>query len=107
MLTDPNDVPAANGDLTPASSAEPARDLSRLRDQVDAIDDQIIELISKRIELATLIMKSKPASQIVDPSREQAIVRRYFDKLGDRTTLAKVKRLVSGIIETSKVYPDA
>ena len=107
MLTDSNDVPTANGDPTPASPAEPAQNLSRLRDQVDAIDEQIIGLISKRIELATLIIKSKPASAIVDPSREQAIVRRYFEKLADVSTFDKVKRLVAGIIEASKVYPDA
>ena len=107
MLTDPNDLPTASGGPIDASPAPGAHDLRRLREQVDAIDDQLIELISKRIELATLIMKSKPGTQLVDPAREEAIVRRYFEKLGDLTTLDRAKRLVSGIIQASKVYPKA
>lgn len=77
-----------------------------LREQVDAIDDQLMELMVKRIELASEIMKAKPAGQIVDSSREQAIVKRYHEKLADLSTLAKTKRLVSAIIQASKCYPD-
>ena len=107
MPIDPSKTLAANGNETAASSAVIGQELNQLRDQVDAIDDQIIELMVKRIELATLIMKSKRGSQLVDSGRERSIVQRYSEKLADLSTVAKTQKLVSGIIEASKFYPDA
>lgn len=77
-----------------------------LRQIIDSIDDEIMELISKRIELSTRIMKLKSDSQVIDPAREQAIINRYFAKLSAQSTMTKVKRLVLGVIRSSGAYPE-
>lgn len=81
-------------------------EVAQLREQIDRIDDEIIQLIAKRIELSTLVMETKPPSQVIDTTREQAIVSRYFAKLSGLSSLPKAKRLVLGIIGASKIYPD-
>lgn len=81
-------------------------DIGQLREKIDAIDDEIIGLVLKRIELSNQIMKTRPTSQIVDPAREQAIHSRYLEKLSEVSTPAKSKRLVLGVIGASKLYPE-
>ena len=81
-------------------------DITGLRQQIDLVDEEIIQLILKRIDISSLIMKIKPQSQVIDQGREQAIANRYFEKLSPVSTMPKTKRLVSGIIGASKTYPD-
>lgn len=81
-------------------------EIASIRQRIDAIDDQLVELLLQRIELSDLIMKSKPVNQIVDPRREEAILARYTEKLADVSTLPKTKRLVLGILGTSRLYPE-
>ncbi len=81
-------------------------DISQLRLRIDAIDDDLMELILRRIELSSLVMEMKPQAFLVDPNREQSIIARYYSKLSGTTTLAKTKRLVAGIIGASRIYPE-
>jgi chorismate mutase len=85
--------------------SEYSAQVAELRELIDLLDDEIIQLISKRIQLSTRVMEAKPSSQVIDPTREQTIIHRYFEKLSGVSTLPKVKRLVLGIIGTSKSYP--
>lgn len=80
--------------------------LTELRARIDAIDDEIIALLIKRIELSNFIMKSKPAAQVVDPKREQEIVGRYSGMLFDVSTPAKSQRIALAVIATSGIYPE-
>lgn len=89
------------------SETKITEDIASLRERIDAVDDEIIELLLKRVELSNLIMKTKPNSQIVDSGREQAIHDRYSRKLSEVSTLAKSKRLVLGILGTSRFYPES
>lgn len=100
-------APTESDPHMPTGTTGLLQELGRLRGQMDAIDDQIAELILKRIELSNRIMKTKSSSQVVDPGREQAIVERYFAKLADVSTRPKAERLVSGIIGASKLYPES
>lgn len=82
-------------------------DIASARERIDAIDDELIELLRKRIELSSLIMQTKPQTRIVDPTREQAILTRYCEKLGEVSTFQKTKRLVLGILGTARLYPES
>lgn len=88
------------------SSKSKTKDLVDLRERIDAIDDEIIALLIKRIELANSIMKSKASSQIVDSKREQEIITRYSAKLSNVSTPSKSKRFVQALIATSNRYPE-
>lgn len=87
------------------SNANEDSDLQRLRGQIDAIDDQIIDLLRKRIELSTSIIKTKQSTKVVDVEREREILGRYLAKLSEVSTEAKLRQLVSGILSASKSYP--
>lgn len=88
-------------------SSHPQKEsMAELRGRIDAIDNEILDLLLKRIELSNLIMKSKSPAQIVDSEREQEIIRRYSEKLSDVSTSAKSKRLALGVIATSRLYPE-
>lgn len=80
--------------------------ISKLRERIDAIDDEIIQLLSKRIMISSQLMALKAPTQVIDPSREEAIIQRYLAKLGDTSTPKKVSRLVAGILAAAKTYPD-
>lgn len=81
--------------------------ISELRKLIDTLDDEIIQLVLKRIAVSTRLIELKPPSEAIDPSREEAIVHRYFTKLSEASTLPKVARLVAGLIGASKSYPDS
>jgi chorismate mutase len=53
-------------------------DLARLRDGIEAIDREIVQLIAKRVELAREvgITKRKLNLPTLDPAREAVIIRR-------------------------------
>ena len=54
------------------------QELRRLRDEIEAIDRELIRLIRERVELARPVGKSKREHglPILDPAREAATVRR-------------------------------
>ena len=77
-----------------------------LRKQIDDVDDEISALISRRIELANLIMQSKPPAQILDSGREKVILERYSQRLATLSTPERLRRLVSAILGASRFYPE-
>jgi len=63
-------------DLPPATGV--ACDLAALRQQIDAIDDQILALINRRMDLARGIggCKRQNGTPVHDPRREQQVLDR-------------------------------
>lgn len=53
-------------------------ELTRIRDQIEALDRALIELIAERVRLARCVGAAKRASGLptLDPAREAAVVRR-------------------------------
>jgi len=51
-------------------------DLKKLRDQIDAIDNQVLKLVSERAQLAHTIGQVKNGGQIYRPEREAQVLRR-------------------------------
>ncbi len=73
-------TPEAATDETPTPAAEPdapvlAEILQDGRERIDAIDDQILELVVRRMEIAESLLKAKHVRQINirDKAREQDI----------------------------------
>ncbi len=53
-------------------------ELDRLREQIAAVDDALVDLIARRLRLAARIGEIKEAMQlpVLDPAREAEVVRR-------------------------------
>lgn len=54
-------------------------DLKKLRDQIDAIDNQVLKLVSERAQLAHTIGQVKNGGPIYRPEREAQVLRRLQD----------------------------
>lgn len=52
-----------------------------LRDQIEAIDEEIIDLIATRMEIADELAKAKKTSAMDywDPEKEAEVIRRYHE----------------------------
>lgn len=58
------------------------KDLDTLRQDIDAIDDRIVELISRRFTITQTIghLKAQDSLPVVDKSREKQILSRLVEK---------------------------
>jgi chorismate mutase len=55
-----------------------SEEMDRLREEIEAIDRSLIELIARRVDLAREVGRAKRAAGLptLDPAREAAVVRR-------------------------------
>lgn len=83
-----------------------SKTIKELRGQIDMLDDQIADLVRKRIEVSNSIMSAKPAGQVIDAQREEDIYLRYSGRLVDASTPDKVKRLVRAVLAAAELYPE-
>lgn len=80
-------------------------DIKDLRNKIDAIDDKLVELYLKRMEVVAEIAKAKAdgGTSIDDGKREKDVVYRITKDLNDDFKIY-VKELYSAIFTTSKAY---
>lgn len=81
-------------------------DLSKLREEIDAVDNQLLQLLKKRIEIVKRVgdLKKKTGQAIVDASREQSIIDKRSEQAKaygiDRSIVEKVWRTLFQIAYT-------
>lgn len=80
------------------------RDLSLIRADIDAVDDQIVQLFAARMRLAREVALTKKASAtgLEHTAREQAILRRVSAAAGGYAPYAE--RLFQTLFTLSKEY---
>lgn len=54
--------------------------LGKLRKEIDLVDDAILDLLRKRMEIAEKIGQAKGGDPVLDPVREKEILRRIEGK---------------------------
>lgn len=64
--------------MSEPAPAESGEELTRLRDQIERVDRDLVALISTRVALGRLVGTAKRAAglPLLDPAREAAVVRR-------------------------------
>lgn len=77
-------------DTTPANDLTPeCLTLQALRHEIDALDDQMLELLNRRLQIARRVGKAKDAPHgpflNLRPDREAAVLERLMDKATDLT----------------------
>ena len=79
-------------------------DLNELRNEINAIDDEILALFLRRMEVAGQVAAYKRANglPIYQPDREQAILESVAARSGDLGDHARV--LFSTLMDLSKKY---
>ena len=80
-------------------------DIKDLRNKLDVLDDQIVELYLKRMEIVAEIAKAKlkDGAPVNDSTREKEILFRITRDMSDEFKLY-VKELYSAVFTTSKAY---
>ncbi len=77
-------------------------DLENLRDKINLIDDEILELLSNRSEIVLQIGKHKNKEKVVDPDREQKILDRLLNKSQGSYSKDTIVRLWREIFQSSE-----
>ncbi len=79
--------------------------LGRLRAQIEQIDELIVRLVARRVQLArdTGVIKRAAALPAVDPDREQAVLQRVGELArADGVSDADMRRLFALVIEMAR-----
>ena len=77
-------------------------DLENLRDKINLIDDEILQLLSNRSEIVLQIGKHKNKEKVVDPDREQKILDRLLNKSQGSYSKDTIVRLWREIFQSSE-----
>ena len=82
--------------------------LQDIRGQLDEIDDQLIDLFSRRMRLIShvAVCKKEMGLPILDAAREEVIVERLTQKTGEELA-PYVKRLYQAMFSISREYQKA
>jgi chorismate mutase len=79
-------------------------DLERLRQEIDDLDDQILQLLNQRMHLVEEIaaLKNKAGRDAMDLNREQAIFRRLASQNQGPLAWGAVKKIFGEILAASR-----
>ena len=78
--------------------------IKELRNSIDKVDDQIFDLILKRLDYVEKIgnIKREMNLPVYDKSREQIIIERLTEKLITKINSEEIKKIIDPIISISK-----
>lgn len=82
----------------PPAPCQPLDDLSALRDQIDQMDDQIHDLLMRRIALVAQVAAIKGSSALIRPKREIEIIARLLQRHQGALPFVAVARIWREII---------
>jgi len=71
--------------------------LEQLRKEIDQVDDEIMTLLVKRMEIAKKIGRAKGERPVLDPEREQRVLSR-LEKGYPQITPAYLEQIYAGIM---------
>lgn len=80
------------------------KEIETLRNQIDVIDDELVELFEKRMELVTKIGYIKECNfmRITDLDREEEVIKRGVSKLKNKDFSREIRAFLEYIIALSK-----
>jgi chorismate mutase len=79
-------------------------DLDVLRERIDAIDTQLLELIAERIRIVLEVgsYKRERGIEVYDPARERALLERLSDAPPAPLDAATVRRIFERLVDESR-----
>lgn len=80
-------------------------DLNNIRERINAIDDQMVELFVERMQMAAEVANAKAEKNlpVLDMRREQAVLERVMEKAGEEFEIY-VNKLYRTMFDVSKSY---
>ncbi|MGD9760952.1 MAG: chorismate mutase [Candidatus Izemoplasmatales bacterium] len=82
--------------------------MKNLRKEIDLLDDEMLELFLKRMEIVKKIALEKKALglEILNQDREQEILTRMTNKVDDQYLSGLYPKFIVNIIEISRIYQE-
>lgn len=79
-------------------------ELEKLRLEINDIDEKLIELFKKRMRIVKKIAgyKAENSMDVLDKSREEALIRMHTEGIEDQALKEEVAELLSTVIEISR-----
>ncbi|MGI5998934.1 MAG: chorismate mutase [Lutispora sp.] len=79
-------------------------ELEILRKEIDIIDEQLVELFEKRMELAIKIgdIKKQKGMQILDSQREKAVIKNAIAHLKNKDLSDELEAFLRNLMDSSK-----
>ena len=83
-------------------------DLDNIRQEIDKIDDQIVQLLEERMHLVEGVIAYKKASgkSILDTKREEVIFEKVKSRVGNKKYEDTIVASFSDILKRSRDYQD-
>jgi len=80
------------------------RELVELRIEINEIDEKIIELFNKRMQVVKEVAKYKIANdmQVLDESREEFIIKKYTDNVNDSELKNEIGEFIRCLLKISR-----
>jgi monofunctional chorismate mutase len=82
------------------------RDIKELRDEIDALDKQLVELLEKRLDVVTEVVKYKISNNkpIFDSSREEEVLAKNLQRVHNNEYEAVIEQILIALMDYSKAY---
>ena len=83
-------------------------DLDIIRQEIDQIDDQIVQLLEERMHLVEGVVayKKSTGKQILDSKREEAIFEKVRNRVSDKKYEETIVATFSDILKRSRDYQE-
>ena len=80
--------------------------LKDLRDEIDVLDKQLVELLEKRMDIVVEVIKCKIQNNIPieDTSREEEVLAKNLNRVNNPDYKEVIKEVLKSVMDFSKVY---
>lgn len=79
-------------------------ELELMRKQIDDIDERMVELFEKRMELAIKIgsLKEEKGLKVLNSRREEEVIKKAIDHLNNKELSNELERFFKAVMDSSK-----
>lgn len=82
------------------------RDIKELRNEIDSLDKQLVELLEKRLDVVTEVVKYKISNNkpIFDASREEEVLAKNLQRVQNSVYEGVIEQVLVALMDYSKEY---
>jgi monofunctional chorismate mutase len=82
------------------------REIKELRDEIDVLDQQLVALLEKRLDVVTEVVKYKIDNNkpIFDASREEEVLAKNLQRVQNSEYEAVIEQILIALMDYSKEY---
>ena len=81
-------------------------DLGKIREKIDKLDSQLVELLEKRLEIVQEVaqFKKQTGKRIFDEEREKEVIKKNLERVKNKELNHYIELILKDIMNSSKEY---